>query len=183
MLMKRNISKKYLDGRGKYVGELATLIYEPIILGPQPPLAEYETSNAAWKRGMERAISKIPRLMRWHGVDPSSEGALSELAFRLALTHVPGMRIEHTPRRGRRPTWKIGLGVELVREVDGLRKERNVTIKLAIKELKKINPEKWKGSEQNLIVRHREARRALRKNPFNQGLSPSLLKTILGRMP
>jgi hypothetical protein len=166
---RRLTEEEDLDRRSKYTGQLAEPIYEPIYMGLLNGILPDKGSpkaKEARRRGLERVIGKISSLMKWHGVDPTSEAALADLAFALALTHVPGMRIVHKPRpkRGRRRNWKAGLGIELLREVESLRQSQLMTYQDAIRKLRKDKSKGWgRYSEANLITRHREARKEEKK--------------------
>ena len=68
------------------------------------------------------------------------------LALKLAMAHVPGMQIRCEPRkRGKKPSWKNGLGIELVRDVAALRKSKKVTYQQAIAELRMNKEKPWGG--------------------------------------
>ena len=76
------------------------------------------------------------------------------------MAHVPGMQVRHElRRRGRKRTWKDGLGSELVRDVAALQTEK-MNYNQAIAELKKDKEKPWRAyTLPNLIARHREARK------------------------
>ena len=159
----------------RYTGELATPIYEPV--GGSKPEAE--------RRAFEQRLLKMDQLFDWYSIDPGEPDAWIYLAARLASEHVPGMRVHHK-RRGRKRTWKDGLGLELVRDVDALRQTKKMTYEQAIKELRKNKKKPWLTySLPNLITRHREARRVeqnrqrlaeqLKASPISQAMG-----TVLG---
>ena len=159
----------------RYTGELATPIYEPV--GGSKPEAE--------RRAFEQRLLKMDQLFDWYSIDPGEPDAWIYLAVRLASEHVPGMRVHHK-RRGRKRTWKDGLGPELVRDVDALRQTKKMTYEQAIEELRKNKKKPWLTySLPNLITRHREARRVeqnrqrlskqLKASPISQAMG-----TVLG---
>jgi hypothetical protein len=151
--------KAKLPVSGKYTGPLADPIYEPIgLLGGLPGVRE-----AAQARAREQQILKFRILFNWHGIDPDAPNAWSALAIALALAHVPGMKVVHELKRarGRKKSWKAGLGLKLVRDVENLRAKKPMTTLAAIQALKKNIAKGWSThSEANLITRHREARKA-----------------------
>ena len=101
---------------------------------------------------------KFNKLFDWYRIDPNGPDAGMHLALKLAMAHVPGMqfRVEHR-KRGRKPTWKDGLGSELVRDVAALQQAKKLNHKQAIAALHK--EKRWRAySIANLITRHREAR-------------------------
>jgi hypothetical protein len=141
----------------RFTGELGTPIYEPVSLG--------DTAEAR-RRAFEQVVLKLEALFRWYSIDPDEPGAGMELAAILALTFVPGMRIiyETPKRRGRKRSWKDGLAIELVRDVDALQKKKKVNIEQAIEELRQEKKGRWSSYTQgNLLARHREARNADRQ--------------------
>jgi hypothetical protein len=83
----------------------------------------------------------------------------------LAAAHVPGLQFANRPKRGRKPTWKTGLGDEktgrgdeLVRDVEDVKSRTGKGTKEAIAEL--LKEPKWKTyTPQSLGARYREARR------------------------
>jgi hypothetical protein len=164
---------------GEYTGELATPIYEPLpggVGGLGGSKAEAE------RRVVEQRILKMEKLFELYSIDPDEPDAAMCLAARLALAHVPGMQIRHELRkRGRKPTWKDGLGIELVRDVAALQQTKTMHYDQAIKELRKNKKKSWqKYSLPNLITRHREARKVeenrrrfaeqFKASPFSQAM-------------
>jgi hypothetical protein len=102
----------------------------------------------------------MEKLFDWYSIDPNEPDAGMCLAVKLALAHVPGMQVLHNPqrRRGRKRSWKDGLGIELVRDVDALRQTKKMNYEKAIEELRK--KKRWSSySHANLITRHRESRK------------------------
>jgi hypothetical protein len=144
---------------GEYTGELATPIYEPVLGG----VGGLGGSKAeAERRIAEQLILKMEKLFDWYSIDPDEPDAGMCLAVRLASSHVPGMQVRYEPRkkRGRRRSWKAGLGIELVRDVDALRQIKKLTYEQAIEELRKNKKKPWRTySLPNLIARDREARK------------------------
>jgi hypothetical protein len=141
----------------RYTGDLATPICEPmaaVVGGPGESEAE------AMRRIAEQLGLKLNKLFDWYAIDPAGPDAGMYLALKLGMAHVPGMQVRHElRRRGRKRTWKDGLGSELVRDVAALQQAKKLNYKQAITELKK-NKEKpwWAYSIPNLITRHRQAR-------------------------
>lgn len=142
----------------KYTGELAQPIYEPKSIGVAGRAREAEMSASI------RQARKLGRLMHWYRIDPDSEDSWYSLALALAIEHVPGLRVIYAirPKHGRKRSWKAGLGDELIRDVDTLQKKLKIKMSAACLLLSK--DDKWRQySEQNLVTRHREARRAARQ--------------------
>ena len=140
----------------RYTGDLAAPIELTAFVGC------LDGSEAAFKRRLlEQLGLKMGKLFDWHKIDPSAPDAWTFLALKLAMAHVPGMQIRCERRkRGRRPSWKHGLGIQLIRDVAALQKTKKVTYQEAIAELR-MNKEKPWGTytTPNLITRHREARK------------------------
>ena len=116
---------------GRYTGELATPIYEPVAGG----VGGLGGSKAeAERRAFEQRILKMEKLFDWYSIDPDEPDAGMCLAVKLALAHVPGMQVRHElrKRRGRKRSWKDGLGIELVRDVDALRQTKKMNYEQAI---------------------------------------------------
>jgi len=165
---------------GTYTGELATPIYEPVagvVAGLGGGKAEAE------RRAFEQRVLKMEKLFDWYSIGPDEPDAGMCLAVKLALAHVPGMQVRHELRklRGRKRSWKDGLGIELVRDVDALQQTKKMNYEQAIKELRKNEEKPWRNySVPNLITRHREARKVeqrrrriaeqLKASPFSQAM-------------
>lgn len=146
---------------GRYLGPLSEPIYEPIV----GLLAEI-MRPAAEKRARQQQFLKLKALFVFYKIDETGPNAWRSLAIALALVHVPGMQIIHDlkKRRGRKRSWKAGLGIELVRDVEAVRAKRSINTEEAIRALMKDKAKAWHVySEENLITRHREARRAEQK--------------------
>jgi hypothetical protein len=111
--------------KSPYTGELATPIYEPVpfVGGLGGGKAEAE------RRTREQQILKMEKLFDWYSIGPDEPDAGMSLAVKLALAHVPGMQVLQEPpkRRGRKRSWKDGLGIELVRDVEALRQTEKMT--------------------------------------------------------
>lgn len=139
----------------RYTGDLATPIYEPVgALG--------ESDAEAMRRIAEQLGLKLNKLFDLYAIDPAAPDAGMYLALKLAMAHVPGMQVRHElrRRRGRKRTWKDGLGSELVRDVTALQQTKKLNHKQAIAELKKNKEKPWRAyTLPNLITRHREARK------------------------
>ena len=154
-------TKKQARLDGKYEGLLAEPIYEPIM----GLLAEIMRPMAE-ERAREQQVLKIQLLFDWYEIDRDAPDAWRNLAIFLAATHVPGMKVIYDirSRRGRKRSWKAGLGTELVRDVEALQTSRSMNMQEAIRALKKDKTKGWHVfSEKNLITRHRDARRAEEK--------------------
>jgi hypothetical protein len=148
---------------GNYTGELAEPIYEP----SRELLAE---------RVLEKWSSKIGFLFDWYEIDSDASDAWRLLALNLAVAHVPGMRFinEAKRKRGRKKSWKAGLGAQLVREVEALKTQQFGTYLEAIEALRRDKAKHWHSfTKENLITRHREARKAERARK-------NLIKLLMG---
>jgi hypothetical protein len=153
----------------KYQGELAEPIYLPrgvslADLG-KPEKQQIDEDVARIKAAR---IARIGLLFEHYGIDPKGEHAWPALTFALAIDHVPGMdfMIGEKPRPGRTKTWQNGLGFELICAVETIRKAagRPITISNAIELLQKEQKQTWGTyTRNNLITRHREAKRKFRK--------------------
>lgn len=151
----------------KYTGELAQPIFESNALGIDPNGRKREARLLA----SVRQAKKLGRLMNWYGIDPDSEESWYSLAFALAVAHVPGLRVIHAfkPIRGRKRSWKAGLGTALQRDVEKLQTQQRISMSAAIRLLRKDRTKQWhQYTEQNLVTRHREARRATRSHTTNR---------------
>ena len=165
---------------GRYTGELATPIYEPVaggVGGLGVSKAEVE------RRTVEKRILKMEKLFDWYSIDPDEPDAGMYLAARLALAHVPGMQVRHELRkRGRKPSWKDGLGIELVRDVAAPQQTKKMNYEQAIQELRKNKKKPWRNySLPNLITRHREARKVeQRRRRFAEQFKASPISQAMG---
>jgi hypothetical protein len=132
--------RKPLASVRKYTGQLSEPIYEPI----GDILAELMRPEAE-KRAREQQFLKIKALFARYRIDETGPNAWRSLAIALALVHVPGMQVIHEfrSRRGRKRSWKAGLGIELVRDVEALRANRSKTAQEAIRALKKDKTKGW----------------------------------------
>jgi hypothetical protein len=152
-----------------YTGELAKPISEPIVA--VGILGDFKlASREAEKRAKQRVAKKLDLLFGWYGIDPEAEKSWCYLAIRLALVHVPGMRVNFNSTNSRRPrSWKAGLAKSLLDDVEaviaakpGTQKKRGFKEAIAI--LHKDKLKKWhKFSLPNLVTRHREARAEARR--------------------
>lgn len=141
-----------------YTGDLATPI-EPDVV------AYLGQSDAEVRRQLTKQVGlKFNKLFDWYRIDPNGPDAGMHLAVKLAMAHVPGMQFRRKPhKRGRKRTWKGGLGSELVRDVAALQQAKKLNHKQAIAELHE--EKRWKAySISNLITRHREARNDRRRS-------------------
>jgi hypothetical protein len=149
------VSKSIKSGVRKpqaYTGELA----EPIYI-PNFSRNKYELEAEA----TYRKIIKFHKLFEFYKIDSTGKLKWYQLALALAEQHVPGFRVVYgvRPKKGRRRTWKAGLGDDLVRDVEALTAKRKMTIEDAIKKLR-TDSSKWRRyTVPNLITRDREARR------------------------
>jgi len=133
----------YVEDYYKFTGPLGQPIWEPDI-------------DAIRKRAAE----KMRLLFEHYKIDPSDEQSWQNLAMSLALAHVPGLQLANRPKRGRKPTFKTGLGDELVRAVQEVKSQTGKRTKYAIHRLQKVKPEKWgRYTAASLGVRYREAKR------------------------
>jgi hypothetical protein len=142
----------------KYAGALAKPIYVDI---GSLELHRYPDVAAALKETwLTRAAEKLPLLFEHYKIDPSDEQRAERLAFMLAMEHVPGMQLAFRPKRGRKPTWKTGLGDEFVRAVEKVISRTGKGIEAAIAELKNEPGGMWgRYTVENLGARYREAKR------------------------
>jgi len=141
-----------------YTGALAQPIYPEDRYKFTGPLGQpiQETDVAAIGK---RAVEKMRLLFEHYKIDPSDEQSWQKLAISLALAHVPGLQFAKRPKRGRKPTWKTGLGDEWVRAVDDVKSRTDKRTGDAIAELKKEPGGMWeKYDPKSLGARYREAR-------------------------
>src|SRR5258706_6885147 len=132
------------EGHG-FHGELATPIYEPVAGAVVGGLGGSKAD--AERRAFDQRVLKMEKLFEWYSIDPDEPDAGMWLAVELALAHVPGMQVRHEPRklRGRKRSWKDGLGIELVRDVDALRQTKKINYEQAIKELRRDKEKPWRA--------------------------------------
>jgi hypothetical protein len=150
----------YLEDHYKFTGGLGQSIREP-------------DTAAIRKVGLE----KMGLLFEHYEIDPNDEQRWLELAMSLAFAHVPGLQIANRPKRGPKPTWKTGLGDELVRAIQDVKSQTDMrTQDAAIRKLQKDNPETWgRYTVENLGARYREARR---RQKVSASLSEAWLNEI-----
>jgi len=130
-----------------YTGALAELIYLD--------------RNEIVDQALARIVQKIPLLFEHYKVNPHDKNCWQRLAIRLALAHVPGLKVSMR-RGGRKPIWKgkAGRGGELVRAVEYEHSRTGVGIQDALLKLKEDKLGMWKGyTVENLGARYREAKR------------------------
>jgi hypothetical protein len=104
-----------------------------------------------------KRAQKLKDLFEWYGIPGDSANRWELLAVALAKVHVPGMRIDHklkVERRGRPRRWVSDQGVssegyELLRAVEFLRSEKNLTVDEALEELSQDKEKKWHGFSRN----------------------------------
>ena len=70
-------------------------------------------------------------------IDPSEYYCWWQLAVSLACEHVPGLQLSFRPKRGRHPSWKTGLGDELVRAVEDVISRTGMRTKMSSASCKK----------------------------------------------
>jgi hypothetical protein len=108
---------------------------------------------------LARAPEKIHLLFNHYKIDPSDEQSLEKLALQLAFDHVPGLQLAFRPKAGRKPTWKTGLGDELVRAVQDVKSRTGKGTEDAIAELQEKPGGMWgRYTVENLGARYREAK-------------------------
>ena len=113
--------------------------------------------DVAKLKWMQRAAEKMRLLFKHHKIDPSDEQSWEKLAIRLAFEHVPGLQLAFRPKPGRKPTWKTGLGDELVRAVEDVKSRTGKRTEDAIAKLKEEPGGMWgRYTVENLGARYRE---------------------------
>jgi hypothetical protein len=143
----------------KYTGALA----EPIYLASK--LARLHDPKGALEsieidRAIKQRTANLLELFKWYKIDTGSKDRWKQLAIELAQVHVPGMRILHQskPRRGPKAKRAAYQGDEFLRKVETIRLEKKLSFTGAIRELQQT--EEFKSfTQENLVTRHREARR------------------------
>jgi len=115
-----------------------------------------------------RKIDKLLKLLELYKIDSLAKHRWLRLALALAEQHVPGFRVIHEPphKRGRPRSWKAGQADSLLHDVEELRRaNKKLTIKSAIDQLRADPSKNWRTcSKENLVTRHREARREREKH-------------------
>jgi hypothetical protein len=173
--MAKTIKKKKSVASAKYTGELA----KPLIgfFGAD--------EQAAHQYYSYQRRAKLKALFEWYSIDPADPDAWARLAIDLALNHVPGMTVRPaSKKRGRVRSWD-DLYAKLLRAVEDVREEKRMTIREAIKVLRKGSD--WRSfTQESLEIRYREARnieqdhrrlyREWKENP--SGLPIALLKAF-----
>ena len=150
-------------GAPKYAGALA----QPIYLNPDDykysvglgrPLNDPDVvQKKMFEMAKKQTFEKMQLLFKHYEIDSNDEQGWQVLAFRLARAHVPGLQIAFRPKPGRKPTWKTGLGDELVRAVKGVKSRTGKSIIKAIAELQKEPEGRWKKlSKESLEIRYQE---------------------------
>jgi hypothetical protein len=144
--------------RAPYAGALAQPIY---VDQDAPEYHRYPDFTAALNEMLQtRAAEKMLLLFKHYKIDPSDEQSWQKLAFSLAFEHVPGLKLAFRPKPGRKPTWKTGLGDELVRAVEDVKSRTGKRTKDAIAKLKEESGGTWgRFTVENLGARYREAKR------------------------
>jgi hypothetical protein len=155
-MLKKARNERPLASGVHYEGKLAEPIHKPFF--------EVVFGREAEDFIREARTLKIPLLFELYRIDERSPTAWEKLAWALACDHVPGMqeaifKLRH--KRGRKPSWKSGLGLKLLREVEALREEKKIGIKAALEELRRDKTKEWnRYSSDTLSARYREAARA-----------------------
>jgi hypothetical protein len=141
----------------KYIGALAQPIYVDDYHKHGGLLYQPEPNIAAIRK---RMFETMQLLFKHYGIDPGGEQSWQGLAMSLAFDHVPGLQLANRPKPGRKPTWKTGLGDELVRAVEDARSRTGKGTEDAIAMLKNERGGRWRRyTLQSLGARYREARR------------------------
>src|SRR5688500_12500801 len=96
----------------KFSGPLAEPIYEQVGAG----LLGIPTPSETAERVLDRQCEKLLLLLDHYKIDRAHVSRWFLLSLGLALDFVPGMEAATSPRGkpGRKRTWKVGLGEELV---------------------------------------------------------------------
>ena len=129
-----------------------------------------------------RVPEKIHLLFKHYKIDPSDEQSWQKLALQLAFDHVPGVRLRLRPKAGRKPTWKTGLGDELVRAVQDVKSKTSMRTQGAIRKLHEDNPKTWgRYTIQNLGARYKETKRGQER--FRRRVEKARRLRALGRKP
>jgi hypothetical protein len=134
----------------------------------------------------EERILKLPLLLKLYGIDERSPNAWADLAWALACDHVPGMQSINkvSRKRGRKPSWKSGLGQELLGEVDALRAKKKIGIGKALEELRADKTKAWKKYPKNsLSTRYREAVQAEKAELKKLSSTLAFLTKVFGKLP
>jgi hypothetical protein len=132
----------YLEDHFKFTGGLGQPIQEPDVAAIS-----------------KERVEKMRMLFEHYKIDPSDEQSWQKLAMSLALAYVPGLQLANRPKRGRKSTFKTGLGDELVRAVEDVKSRTGKGTIEAIAELQKEPGGKWKTyTAQSLGARYRETR-------------------------
>jgi len=126
----------------------------------------YESDvEAAIQRGIRQQVEKMFVLLMHYDIDPEAANCWQLLSFSLARDFVPGMLVlfHEPPRRGRKGTWKTGLGDELVQAVQTHKQKAGKNVRDTIADLKKRDSGRWDHyTKQNLEARYREANKRQR---------------------
>ena len=130
----------------EYTGALAEPIYVDTVSGEPDE----------WIKA--QVFEKMAQLCTHYRIEPS-ENCWWQLAVSLACEHVPGLQLSFRPKRGRHPSWKAGLGLDLVRAVQRVMSETGMRTQDAVRKLQKDKPETWGlYTVPNLCARYREAK-------------------------
>jgi hypothetical protein len=133
----------------KYAGALA-----------QPIYVDVDQFDRLEEVLLARVPEKIHLLFKHYKIDPSDEQSWEKLVLQLACDHVPGLQLAFRPKAGRKPTWKTGLGDELVRAVQDVKSQTGMRTQDAIRKLQKDKPGMWgRYTVENLGARYQEAKR------------------------
>jgi hypothetical protein len=127
---------------------------------------------------------KIHLLFKHYEIDPSDQQSWVKLTLRLAFDYVPGLQFVLRPKAkvGRKPTWKTGLGDELVRAVQDVKSKTGMSTQDAIRKLQTDKPKTWgRYTIQNLGARYKETKRGQER--FRRRVEEARRLRALGRKP
>jgi hypothetical protein len=137
------------------------LLAEPISMPSSGGLLGHLDEEERRSHAFGQQFDKLFLLLDHYGIDRKNKNCWIILSLCLGEEYVPGMRVESSPRSrpGRKRTWKAGMGFDLLRDVEAVRKEKKLQIGDAIDHLRKSDPKWARFTPQNLITRRREAYR------------------------
>src|SRR5262249_14716737 len=118
--------------------------------------------------------------------DPSDEQSWQTLALKLAFDHIPGvqLRLAFLSKVGRKPTWKVGLGDELVRAVQDVKSQTGMRTEDAIRKLQEDKRGMWRRyTVENLGARYPEAKLNQRFRKLADRARRQTLDELSGLLP
>lgn len=146
----------------KFVGELNhSIVSEPIPFWTKTDLNP-DDFQLQEKRILNRQWVKMGLLLKHYDIKPDEQDPWLQLSWALACDFVPGMKVvnPYTRRKGRPRKWKGSTGLELIRDVERIRNERNQGARDAIRTLIKRQPKRWGAYKQRALeVRYAEAKK------------------------